>query len=82
MKKLLTAEVEGYKLTILVKVNNENFCFPTYFINGDEVNLETIKPIFRKVFDVIVADYCEARNYTIYNHGSIDLRKQAKELDF
>jgi hypothetical protein len=75
MKQLLTAEVEGFKLTILAEVNNENYCFPTYFINGDEVNIETIRPIYRSVFEVVLTDYTEARDYTIYNHNTIDLRK-------
>jgi hypothetical protein len=81
MKQLLTAEVEGSKITILVEVNNENYCFPTYFINGDEVNLDTIKPIYQSIFKVVLTDYTEARNYTIYNHGTIDLR-EPKPLPF
>jgi hypothetical protein len=81
MKQLLTAEVEGYDLTILVEVNNENFCFPTYFINNDEVNLNTIKPIFLKIFEVLLTEYCEPRNFKIYEAGVIDLRKKPKPTE-
>ena len=67
MKNLITAEIEGSKLTLLIEVNNEGFAFPTYFINGDEIGgLDNLKPIFKAAFTMLVAITCKARGLKLY----------------